>query len=113
MDVTTLTDEVTQLHAELCSAMADPRRIMIIYALADHAQTVNTISEGVNLSQPATSRHLKVLREAGLVRANRQGMNVEYSLADERLVQALELLRSVLRDRIRYRASLMNLEVNS
>lgn len=114
MDITTtLTNEVTQLHAELCSALADSRRIMIIYALADHPQTVNAISEGVLLSQPATSRHLKILREAGLVKANRQGANVEYSLADDRLIQALEILRSVLRDRLRHRANLTNLEIES
>jgi DNA-binding transcriptional ArsR family regulator len=42
-----------------------------------------------------------------LVTAERQGSNVIYSLADERLIQALDLLRSVLRDRITYRASLI------
>jgi len=62
------------------------------------------------LSQPATSRHLKILRERGLVRATRQGPSVEYSLIDERLIEALNLLRTVLRDNIAYRASLMDTE---
>ncbi len=111
MDKNLLTDEINQLHAELCSAMADPRRIMMLYMLEASSQSVNEISDKIGLSQPATSRHLKVLRDAGLVRATRQGMNVEYSLADGRLIEALDLLRLVLRDRIRHRANLMNINI--
>ncbi len=102
-----LSEEITQLHADICSALADPSRILIIYALAGKPRCVNDLVAEVGLSQPATSRHLKILRERGLVRAVRQGPSVEYSLTDDRLIQALDLLRAVLRDRIAYRASLM------
>jgi ArsR family transcriptional regulator len=68
---------------------------------------VNDLVRELDISQPAASRHLKVLRERGLVNAERQGANVLYSLADVRLIQALDLLRAVLRDRITYRASLI------
>jgi ArsR family transcriptional regulator len=59
------------------------------------------------MSQPAASRHLKVLRERGMVRATRRGQSVEYCLGDTRLIQALDLLRAVLRDNLTHRASLM------
>ncbi|MBI5714880.1 MAG: winged helix-turn-helix transcriptional regulator [Chloroflexi bacterium] len=99
--------EVNQLHADICSALADPNRILILYALADTPHTVNEIAVEAGLSQPATSRHLKVLRERGLVRAARQGVSVEYSLNDPRIIQALDLLRLVLRSSIAHRASLL------
>ncbi|MBI5080448.1 MAG: winged helix-turn-helix transcriptional regulator [Chloroflexi bacterium] len=99
--------EVNQLHADICSALADPNRILILYALADTPHTVNEIAVEAGLSQPATSRHLKVLRERGLVRAARQGVSVEYSLNDPRIIQALDLLRLVLRNSIARRASLL------
>ncbi len=99
--------EVNQLHADICSALADPNRILILYALADTPHTVNEIAVEAGLSQPTTSRHLKVLRERGLVRATRQGMSVEYSLNDPRIIQALDLLRLVLRSSIAHRASLL------
>lgn len=102
-----LTDEVTRLHADICSALGDPSRILILYALAQQPRTVNDIAAEAGISQPATSRHLKVLRERGLVRATRQGMNVEYSLEDPNIIQALDLLRSVLRDSITRRAGLL------
>lgn len=103
-----LTQEVSRLHADLCSALADPNRILMIYALAEQPRSVNELSAELNLSQSATSRNLKVLRERGLVYPVRQGTTLEYHLTDERLVDALNMLRAVLHDRLAYRASLMD-----
>lgn len=105
--------EVTQLHADICSALADPRRILLLYALSEIPRNVGQLANQLGISQPATSRHLKVLRERGLVRAARQGMNVEYSLTDPRLIEALDLLRAVLHDRLTYRASLVDDELSA
>jgi ArsR family transcriptional regulator len=102
-----LAQEVTQLHADLCSALADPSRILLLYALAEKPRSVNELSNEVGISQPATSRHLKVMRERGLVNATRQGQSVEYSLADVRLIEALDTLRAVLRDSLSHRANLI------
>lgn len=108
--ISSLSEEVTQLHAEICSALGDARRILILYTLSEKAYTVNDLAEKLNFSQPATSRHLKILRERGLVRTLRQGASVEYSLSDPRLIQALDLLRAMLRDRLAYSASLMDFD---
>ncbi len=105
-----LSEEINQLHADLCSALGDSRRILMLYALNEKPYTVNDLADYLGISQPATSRHLKMLRERGLVNATRQGSNVEYSLADQHLIQALDLLRTVLRDRIVHRASLISIE---
>ena len=110
VDTQSLSQEITQLHADLCSALADPRRILLLYTLSESPHSVNDLAEKISISQPATSRHLKLLRERGLVRATRQGASVEYSLIDVRLIAALDLLRSVLRDSITYRASLVEVE---
>ncbi len=102
-----LEQEVNQLHAEICAGLADPKRILILYALSEKPCNVNELVNHLELSQPMVSRHLKVLRERGMVIAHRVGSNVEYTLADERLIQALDLLRSVLRDHLSYRAQLI------
>ena len=107
MEITPLRQEVTQLHADVCSALADPSRILILYALAERPYTVNDLVESLGLPQPTTSRHLKVLRDRNMVEAVRQGMNVEYRLLDHRLVEALDLLRGVMRDRISHRANVV------
>ena len=66
---------------------------------------MTSLSQTLEISQPATSRHLKVLRDRGLVTATREGSTMRYELADDRLIEALDLLRAILRDRIAYRAS--------
>ena len=107
MDAPGLAQEVTQLHAEICSAMADSRRILLLYAISEKPRNVSDLAEYVGISQPAASRHLKILRERGLVSAIRLGASVEYHLTDDRLIEALNILRDVLRDRLTYRASLV------
>ena len=54
------------------------------------------------------SRHLKILRERGMVTTNRIGTTVEYSLSDDRLVQALDLLRLVLAGKLKNQAALVD-----
>jgi len=108
MDTSQLTQEVTQLHADICSALADPTRILLLYALSERPHTVNELSALLTLSQPATSRHLKVLRERGLVSATRHAQNIEYALNDRRIIDALDTLRAVLRDSLAHRAQLVS-----
>lgn|SRR5512143_1451399 len=103
-----LQQEISQLQADFCFALSDPTRILILYALQSGPANVTELTQEVGTSQPTASRHLKVLRDRGLVRTTRQGTTVQYELADTRLIQALDLLRAVMRDRLAYRASLVN-----
>lgn len=104
----TLAQEVSQLEADLCFALSDPTRILILYALDEQSLNVTEITNALNITQPTTSRHLKILRERGLVHTERQGTMITYHLTDRRLIKALDLLRSVLRDRLAHRASLID-----
>jgi ArsR family transcriptional regulator len=103
----TIAQEVSLLHADLCSALADPTRLILLYTLAGRSYNVTELTQELNLSQPMISRHLKILRERGLVTAMRRGIVVQYELADQRIITALDLLRSVMRDRVQYRANLL------
>jgi len=93
--------------AELCSAFSDPTRILILYVLDQSPHTVTEITYKLNLPQPTISRHLKILRDRGLVTAERQGMNMIYQLTDRRLLDALDIFRTVMRDRILHHANLV------
>lgn len=104
----TLEAEVNQLHAEICAGLADPNRIMILYTLAQSPRNVSELCNELDMPQPLVSRHLKVLRERGMVRTERRGTVVVYSLGDARLVQALDLLRAVMRDGLAKRAELID-----
>jgi len=104
----TLKQEVSLLEADFCFALSDPNRILMLYALSEKPLNVTELTNELGLNQPTTSRHLKVMRERGLVQTVRSGTTVTYHLTDQRLIQALDLLRSVMRDRLTQRASLIN-----
>jgi ArsR family transcriptional regulator len=101
-------EEINSLHAGVCAGLADPKRIMILYELADGPKNVTDLANVLGLSQPLASRHLKVLRERGMVTATRQGPAVLYTLGDPRLIKALDLLRAVLRDHLSRRVELLD-----
>jgi DNA-binding transcriptional ArsR family regulator len=104
---TNLESEITQLHAEICAGLADPNRILLLYELSQSPRNVTELATNLKMPQPLVSRHLKVLRERGMVIPNRKGTVVQYTLADDRLIQALDLLRAVMRDGLTKRAELV------
>ena len=104
----TPTSEVSQLEANLCSAFVDPTRILILYALNERPHNVTELTQQLDTSQSKTSRHLKILRDLGLVHAERQGTTITYELADCRLIEVLDILHTVLHDNITNKASLLS-----
>ncbi len=104
----TLNQEIYQLHSSLCHGLADPTRILILYALQEAPLNVTELSQRLELPQPTTSRHLKVLRDRGMVIARREAQSVYYSVTDDRIMQALDLMRSVLADLLQDQANLVS-----
>ena len=107
MTESSLQREIQLLHAEICQALADPTRIALLYMLDEGTQCVTDLAEGLDVPQPTVSYHLRILRERGLVIAEREGTMVLYSLADRRIVEALDMLRGMLADLLTRRAELM------
>ncbi|MET7689387.1 metalloregulator ArsR/SmtB family transcription factor [Streptomyces sp. NPDC005483] len=64
----------------LWTALADPHRRAIVALLLERPRPVGEIVEACGLSQPSTSKHLKVLREAGLVRVRQDAQRRVYAL---------------------------------
>ena len=91
-----LEQEIELLHSRVCQALADPKRILILYVLVDGAQRVSELVDMLGVPQPTVSRHLAVLRERGLVNTERMGTAIYYTLADQRIIDALDLMREVL-----------------
>ncbi|MFD3810202.1 ArsR/SmtB family transcription factor [Rhodococcus sp. NPDC058639] len=72
----------------LWSALADPhRRAMLDLIRREGGCTVGALSERLGTSQPATSKHLRVLRQAGLVQVHKAGTRRIYTLEPQTLVQ--------------------------
>ena len=90
--------EISQRQSDMCAALGDIHRLLLVYAVADGPRNVSQLVKRIGLSQPAISRHLRILRECGVVKAERRGREIYYSPADERIIPALDLLRSIQTD---------------
>jgi ArsR family transcriptional regulator, virulence genes transcriptional regulator len=69
--------------ASLLSAMANPRRLMVLCKLIEGEKSVTSLADAVGLSQSALSQHLAKLREKNLVRTRRDAQTIYYSLASD------------------------------
>jgi DNA-binding transcriptional ArsR family regulator len=65
------------------TALGDPTRLAIFEMLGDHPQAVNQLAAGMPVSRPAVSQHLRILKEARLVRDRREGARRIYELNPE------------------------------
>lgn len=90
--------EVVALHARLCQALADPKRLLLIYELSDGPRTVGDLCTTLGISQSNVSQHLAILRDRGVVVATRSGSRVVYRLKGDKVVRALDLLREFMRE---------------
>ena len=95
-----LRQELDELVASMCKALNDPKRLLLLYALRSTPQTVSELCQVIEAPQSNTSQHLAVLRDRGLVEAERQGNNVVYSLRHPKVIQAIDILRSVMSDEL-------------
>lgn len=91
--------------AELLQALGDPSRLRILSALDTACVPVGAIAAATGLRQPAVSHHLRVLRDRGLVRAERRGVFVDYCAASDALRPALDATRALLARRLSQNAT--------
>jgi DNA-binding transcriptional ArsR family regulator len=68
------------IQNDIFKALADPTRCAIFEKLANGSMNASALREGMTISQPAMSQHLSVLRNARLVREQRQGRFVNYEV---------------------------------
>ena len=87
-------EELELLHNNICRALGEPKRIQILYALHNQPCHVNGLAEQLDIPQPTVSRHLAVLRQAGVVSTRKDGINVYYRLRSSKISEACQLTRS-------------------
>ncbi len=105
--------QLDELVSTMCKALNDPKRLMLLYALRDEPRTVGELCRLLGTPQSNTSQHLAVLRERGLVAAERRGNQVQYSLRYHRLIDAVDILREVMSDEVDRRQELRSLPLSA
>lgn len=93
----------SQALAFLAKSLGDENRIRIIHLLANEKKSVSSIVEGLGISQPLTSHHLKELKRSLLVSVERNGPFVFYKLTDNRITEILSSLSGLATDLLKNR----------
>ncbi len=81
-------DDVVLL-ADTFRLLSDPSRLAILFATAGTPLNVGAIAQATGLSPSLVSHHLRLLRAARIVKADRRGRNVYYALADDHVARVL------------------------
>lgn len=82
--------------AERLKALADPTRLRILHFLEDGERCVSEVVDRVGGSQANVSKHLAILRRAGLVDCRRRGLNVLYRVTDATSLSICRTICAVL-----------------
>lgn len=90
--------ELFDLHSNVLKALAHPRRLEIIHLLRDQKLPVSDIHTMLDLPQANISQHLMILRDAQVVKTQRDGKQMYYELRDPRIIEASDLIRAFLID---------------
>jgi DNA-binding transcriptional ArsR family regulator len=92
------TDKQIRLTARIFNALADPTRLEILEFLRTSEKCVCEIIPHVGLIQPVVSRHLKILKDCGLVRDRKDGTKRMYSITEPKIFQITDATTPELLD---------------
>jgi ArsR family transcriptional regulator len=100
---------IYELQAQFCKAMAHPKRLMILDILKNEGEmTVTELAKATNIPQSNLSQHLTFLKNQGIVKIRKEGSNTHYSIANPKVVDACNIIKGIIVERIRKTQLLLN-----
>src|SRR5437667_9031045 len=92
--------ELQTLKAQFFRALAHPTRIRMLEILVQRGLTVQELQEALTLDQPLVSQQLAVLRNQGIVSAQKEGLSVRYTLRDPLVGELLDVARQIFHNHL-------------
>jgi len=85
-------EQIIEFKSNLFKALGDNNRLLIVEALRNGELCQCEIIPLMGISQPAVSRHLKILEKSGLIRSRREGNKILYQIVDPRVIELVDFL---------------------
>ena len=92
--------ELQAFKARFFRALAHPTRIRMLEILIRGGRTVQELQEALTLDQPIVSQQLAVLRNQGIVSAQKEGVSVRYALRDPLVGELLDVARRIFNNHL-------------
>ena len=88
------------LYVKIYKALAHPIRIKIVKRLLDGPLCVCVLNEDVEFSQSNLSQHLRILKDAGILKSEKDGLRILYSIKDDEIKDLLKVTEKIIRNQL-------------
>ena len=95
-----MSSKVFELQAALCQAMSYPARLELVHILRRGSMRLEDLAQATGVNYASVSRHLTMLRNSGVVTAQRSGHELIYELANPKIAMICDLMREVLTEQL-------------
>ncbi len=94
-------DFVFKLKADFLAALANPARLRILERLRKGEASVGSLARELQVPQPSVSKHVAILKQAGLVQSRQAGATVFISVVDMGIYHVLAAISGILQKRVK------------
>lgn len=88
------------MYVRIYKALAHPIRIKIVMSLLDGPLCVCVLNENVEFSQSNLSQHLKILKDAGILTSEKDGIRIMYSIKDDEVSHLLKVTEKIIKNEV-------------
>ena len=106
-------DQLYELHAQICQALANPTRLKLIDCFRDGEKRVIDLADELGIPQATVSRHLSVMRQMGVVQSRRYGQSVFYRLGSKKITSAYDTMHKFAIEYLERNAKLIQTSINN
>jgi ArsR family transcriptional regulator len=97
-----------EFQADVCKTLSSPKRLEIINSLKEGEKSVSELVDILGVPKANVSQHLAVMRHNGILKARRDGVNIYYSIANPKVIQACNLMKEVLTEQLKEKNKLLS-----
>ena len=103
-----MNDLAYKIKADFLKALSHPLRLQIIEFLKNGEKNVGNIIKALGIPQSSLSRHLTILREAGILKSRQQGTVIYYNIEDHDIFHVLRPIAEMLRKKLKKTETVLN-----
>jgi len=92
--------KVYMMHAEMCKVFTSPIRLEILDMLRNGKKTVTELVQLIGVNQSNVSQHLQIMKDKGILRTEKKGNYVFYSIANPKISEAFGMMKEIMIDQL-------------
>ena len=100
--------QIYEMHADVCKIFSNAKRLEILNMLKDREMSAGELSGNLGINKANLSQHMSVLKSKGVILSRREGVNIYYSIANPKIIQACNLMREVLMEQLQEKGKMVS-----